>query len=337
MTDTASLHRRLLTLDTHIDIPWPDGPDPFGETRRRVDFPKMLRGGMAGGCFAAYVPQALRTPDNDKSAYARALGMLETICGMGRSDHGIAARVAASADEIAAAWRDGALAVIPAVENGFCIGEDLGRLRAIRELGACYLTLTHNGHNALADAAIPRKDLGDVEAEHGGLSPLGRSAIREMNRLGIAIDVSHASRAAMLQAAEHSRTPVFASHSSIRAVCDHPRNLDDHQLDALRDVDGVVQVTAVAGFLKKDAKPDQVRLADFADHIDHAVRRIGIRHVGISSDFDGGGGFAGWADASEGINVTGELIGRGYGEPELAMLWGGNFLRVLRAVQEAAE
>jgi membrane dipeptidase len=336
MIDPGAVHRSLLTIDTHIDIPWPSGPDPFGETTRKVDLPKMRRGGLAAGCFVAYVPQAARTAENEHAAFARALGMLESIRGMERNQRGLTARVATTVREIEAARQDGVLAVIPAVENGFAVGRDLSRLARLRALGARYLTLTHNGHNALADSAIARADLGDGQSEHGGLSGLGREAIAELNRLGILVDVAHVSREAMLQAAACSRTPVVATHSCIRALCDHPRNLDDVQLDAIGDVGGVVQVTAVSVFLRREAKPEQVSVADFADHIDYAVRRIGVDHVGISSDFDGGGGFAGWNDAGESANVTTELLARGYGPAELAALWGGNFLRVLRRAEEVA-
>lgn len=335
--DSLALHRALLTIDTHIDIPWPTGPDPFQDGSRRVDLPKMRRGGLTAGCFAAYVPQAARTPENEAAAFERCIAMLHAIRAMGRSEAGINARVAVTAAEIEAARRDGVLAVVPAVENGFAMGQDLARLAEFRALGACYLTVTHNGHNALADSCNPRSDLGDAETEHGGLSKLGRAAIRELNRVGMLIDVAHVSRATMLQAAEASRTPVVSTHSCIRALCNHPRNLDDEQLDALRDVGGVVQVTAVSAFLRPEAKPDQVTVADFADHIDYAVHRIGVEHVGISSDFDGGGGFSGWHDTSESANITAELVRRGYGKSELALLWGGNFLRLLRAAEQAAE
>ncbi len=141
----------------------------------------------------------------------------------------------------------------------------------------------------------------------------------------------------MLQAAGLSRVPVVATHSCIRALCDHPRNLDDEQLDALRDAGGVVQVTAVSAFLKPQARPDAVTVADFVDHIDYVVRRIGVAHVGISSDFDGGGFFSGWKDASESPNLTAELLRRGYGREDIAALWGGNFLRVLRQAEVAAQ
>ncbi len=335
-SDSAALHRGLLTLDTHIDIPWPTGPDPFLDGPRRVDLPKMRRGGLGAGCFVAYVPQAARTPENDAAAYERVIGMLQTIRGMGRSENGITARLAVTAEEIAAARRDGVLAIVPAVENGFAMGQDLSRLARFRALGARYMTLTHNGHNALADSCNPRSDLGDAPTEHGGLSPLGRAAIAEMNRLGMLVDVAHVARDTMLQAASLSRTPVVSTHSCIRALCDNARNMDDAQLDVLRDVGGVIQITAVAAFLKQDAKPEAVTVGDFADHVDYAVQRIGIEHVGISSDFDGGGGFTGWHDASESANITTELVRRGYDRQEIAALWGGNFLRVLRIAEERA-
>jgi membrane dipeptidase len=336
MTSPLEVHRTLLAIDTHIDIPWPGGPDPFEETRRKVDLPKLLRGGISTGCFAAYVPQVARTEENDQAALARVLAMLETIRAMARSERGLTTVLATTADEIEEARRDGVVGIMPAVENGFAMGTDLSRLARFRALGARYLTLTHNGHNALADSAQARTDLGDAPAEHGGLSELGRAAIAELNRLGMLVDVAHVSRGAMMQAASCSRSPIVSTHSCIRALCDHPRNLDDEQLEILRDVGGVVQVTAVSAFLKAGAKPDQVGVADFVDHIDYAVRRIGVEHVGISSDFDGGGGFTGWHDAGESPNLTAELLRRGYGRAELALLWGGNFLRVLRRAEALA-
>ncbi len=336
MNDPAALHRELFTLDSHIDIPWPTGPDAFEDGDRRVDMPKMRRGGLWAGCFAAFVPQGPRTPEGYAEAVGRAVAMLEAIRGMSRTQHGLAARVVSTAAEIESARAAGAIAIVPVVENGHAMGGDPGELRRFRDLGARYVTLTHNGHNDLADSANPRKELGDAPEEHGGLSPLGRVAIGEMNRLGILVDVSHTSRKAMMQAAEVSRTPVVATHSCVRALCDHARNLDDEQLDLLRATGGLIQITAMPAFLRLKGKLETVSVSDFADHVDYAVRRIGVAHVGISSDFDGGGGITGWKDASETPNLTAELLRRGYGRAEIAALWGGNFLRLLRRAEEIA-
>ena len=335
-TDPLSLHHGLLTVDTHIDIPWPTGPDPFVDGPRKVDLPKMIRGGLSAACFVAYVPQTARTPVSERAAFDRAVAMLEAIGRMAAGAPGLPARLCVTAADVTRAHEDGVLAVIPVVENGFAIGTDLSRLARLRALGARYLTLTHNGHNALADSAIPRADLGERAAEHGGLSAFGRAAVAELNRLGMLVDVAHVSRATMLDAAEASRTPVLSSHSCVAALCEHPRNMDNGQLDVLRDVGGVIQITAVSAFLKHRAPPGQVTVADFADHIDYAVKRIGIEHVGISSDFDGGGGFTDWNDAGDCPNITAELIRRGYDREALALLWGGNFLRLLRIAEAAA-
>ncbi len=336
MTDTPALHRALLTLDSHIDIPWPTSPDPFGPTDRCVDLPKMRAGGLDAGCFVAFVPQGARTPAAGNEAAERAVAMLETIRAMGTTRRGIDATICTTADEVEQAKLRGQLAIMPVVENGHAIGDDLGRLEKLREMGVIYITLTHNGHNMLADSANPRRDLGDQETLHGGLSALGREAVAEMNRLGILVDVSHLSRQSMLQATELSNAPVVASHSCAAALCAHPRNLDDLQLDALRATCGVVQITAMPPFLRAKGKFDGVKVVDFCDHIDYVVQRIGPAHCGISSDFDGGGAITGWKDASESGNLTEELVRRGYGHAELAALWGGNFLRVMREAQRHA-
>jgi membrane dipeptidase len=334
--EALSLHQSLVTLDTHIDIPWPTGPDAFEDSTRRVDMPKMRRGGLTAGCFVAYVPQAARSPASEDAAYARAIAMLDHINAMGRTEAGITARVTPTADEIEQAKHDGVLGIVPCVENGFAVGADLQRIAQFRARGARYLTLTHNGHNALADSCNPRRDLGDRESEHGGLSDLGRAAVRELNRVGMIVDVAHTSRDTMMQAAEVSRTPIVSTHSCISALCDHSRNMTDWQLDIIRDVKGVIQITAVSAFLRPNAKPEDVTPADFADHVDYAVKRIGIDHVGISSDFDGGGWFNGWRDAGESANITAELFRRGYDKGALTKLWGANFLRVMRVVEQAA-
>lgn len=340
MTDALSvaetLHRSLLTIDTHIDIPWPNTPDPFGPTQRCVDMPKMRAGNLSTGCFAAYVPQGPCTQEGWDAATGRALGMLDVINGMGRSGNGITARVVQTAAEVRQARADGVLGVLPAVENGHAMGTDLGNLARFRAKGARYLTLTHNGHNELADSSNPRADLNDGPTRHGGLSDLGRAAIAELNRLGMLVDVSHVSKDSMLQSVRVSKTPVTATHSCVKTLCDVPRNLDDEQLDALAASGGLVQITAVSSFLRWKAKPEQVRVADYVDHIDYVVKRIGIQHVGISSDFDGGGGFTGWMTIADSANMTAELLARGYSEEQVATLWGGNFLRLLELAEAAA-
>jgi membrane dipeptidase len=334
--DALSIHRTIVTLDTHIDIPWPTGPDPFQEGPRRVDLPKMVRGGLSAACFVAYVPQVARSPASEDAAYLRAVAMLDQINTMERVPSAIPVRIANRADAIVAAKRDGVLAVVPCVENGFAVGADLSRIAEFRARGAIYMTMTHNGHNALADSCNPRRDLGDRETEHGGLSALGRAAVAAMNRVGMLVDVAHTSRDTMVQAAEESRSPIVSTHSCVSALCDHSRNMTDWQLDVIRDVKGVIQITAVSAFLKPNAKPEEVTVADFADHIDYAVKRIGIDHVGISSDFDGGGGFSDWHDASQSPNITVELVRRGYDRGALEKLWGGNFLRVMRVAEGLA-
>lgn len=326
----------LLTLDSHIDIPWPDGPDPFTDSTRRVDFGKMARGGLNAGCFAAYVPQGPRTPAGWADARSRALAMLAAINAMGAERNGMRTRVAATAAAIRQAAADGVTAIIPCVENGHALGEDPAALAEFRALGAVYLTLTHNGHNALSDSSNPRNDLGDAPALHGGLSALGREVIGQLNRLGMLADVSHVSKQAMLQAAELSATPVVATHSCMHALCPVPRNLDDQQLDVLKATGGLVQITAVASFIKPQGRADAVTVSDYMDHLDYAVRRCGVEHVGISSDFDGGGTITGWRDASQSQNLTAELQRRGYDASEIAALWGGNFLRLLQRAEQVA-
>lgn len=329
-TDAAAIHAATLTLDTHVDIPWPDTPDPAGETARRVDFPKMRRGGLGAVVFIAYLPQGPLTEEGHAAASARAEAMLRHIAGTaGGEDRAFCADAPATE----AAKAGGRLAVLSAVENAYAMGEDLSRLAVWKRLGAIYVTLTHNGHNLLADSAIPRKDLGDGPTRHGGLSALGRAAIAEMNRLGLLVDVSHASRDAMLQAATVSRTPIVATHTCCSALRDHPRNLDDAQLDALKEVGGLAQITAVPAFLRNPppgGATTQASVADYVDHVDYAVRRIGIDHVGLSSDFDGGGGLTDWPDAARSKAVTAELHRRGYTAREIGLLWSGNFLRLMR-------
>jgi membrane dipeptidase len=334
MLNTLDPHDGILAIDTHVDIPWPNGPSAFEDGSRCVDLPKLKSGRIAGVCFVAYVPQGPRDAAGDLAATARARGMLDTIAGMAPAD-GSGGTLACTADAIEAAFAAGKTAIIPAIENGYAIAKDLSLLDEFAGRGVRYITLTHNGHNDLADAAIPRKDLGDAETEHGGLSKLGIAAIARMNDLGILVDVSHSAKTSMLQAVKLSRVPVLATHSCMRALCDHPRNLDDEQLQALRDSGGLVQVTMVSNFLRPRARARDLTVADIADHIDYAVNKIGIDHVGIGTDFDGGGGVSDFHNASQSPRLTAELAKRGYNHEALAKIWGGNFLSLLRQAEAA--
>ena len=280
------------------------------------------------------------------------------------------------------------------VENAYPIGEDLSKFKEYYNLGARYISLSHNGHSQFSDSNTGEKDSIWL---YNGLSNLGKDAVKEMNKLGLMIDVSHPSKEAMKQMISLSKAPIIASHSSSRALCNHSRNLDDEQLLLMKENGGVVQTVAFSSYLntakhearstymksiykeiadsleinwydrsefkslsdnqkeefmvnypkvtkmgeamvknKKDA-PAAVSISDFLDHIDYMVKLIGIDHVGISSDFDGGGGIEGWSDASETFNVTFALVERGYTEEEINKLWGGNLLRVLDEVQAVAK
>lgn len=326
----------LPTLDTHIDLRWPNPPDPTDDTPMRVDFPKMRRGGLRAAVFVAYLPQGKRDTEGHAAATERADAMLRHI--RGRAD-GKTRRFCSTAADLEAVFADEtSLAVLAAVENGYAMGRDLSAPARWKAQGACYLTLTHNGHNEIADSAIPRPELGDGLAEHGGLSAFGCEAVAALNQAGVMVDISHVSKPAMLQAAELSRSPVLATHACCRALCDHPRNLDDEQLDVLKQVGGLVQITAVMSFLRQTPANGRhhATVQDMAAHVDHAVNRIGIEHVGLSSDFDGGGGVQGWKDASETPGLTQALLERGYDQAALRLLWSGNFLRVWKRAEAVA-
>ena len=376
-----AIHERVLTLDSHIDIPFNFATrlvDPGVSGDFQVDLPKMRAGGLDAGFFIVYVGQSERTPENEAQAKADAMTKFEAIHRMAEELYPDEIEIAYTAADVERIAGSGKLVAAIGIENGYVIGRDLSLLATYHELGARYMTLAHGGHNDIADSATPREALGDAPAEHDGVSAFGEEVIAEMNRLGILVDVSHISRAAMLDAVRLSAAPVIASHSSMHALMPHPRNLDDEQLVALARNGGVVQTVALGAFLSEtaarraveyrnirgafgmipgqppeelgaepyedyvgrmealDARWPDATVADFVDHIDHAVSLIGLDHVGISSDFDGGGGVLGWYDASETLNVTTELVRRGYSEEDIAKLWGGNLLRVWAEAEAVA-
>jgi microsomal dipeptidase-like Zn-dependent dipeptidase len=210
-------------------------------------------------------------------------------------------------------------------------------------MGARYMSLAHNGHNQLSDSNTGEFDNTSL---HYGISELGKQVIEKMNYYGMMVDISHPSKEAIRQTIQHTKAPVIASHSSARHLSDHPRNLDDEQLKWIKENGGVVQVVALDEFLNKlkhEAYLENPKLnppvdvSDFVDHIDYIKNLIGIDHVGISSDFDGGGGIKGWQDASQTFNVTLELVKRGYSENEISKIWSGNLLRVLDETEKIAK
>jgi microsomal dipeptidase-like Zn-dependent dipeptidase len=220
--------------------------------------------------------------------------------------------------------QEGKKAIMMGIENGYAIGHDLSLLEHFRKRGIVYMTLCHNGDNDICDSA--RKST----QEHGGVSPFGADVIREMNRLGMMVDLSHASEKTFYDALDISQVPIVCSHSSCRSLCDHPRNLTDEQMKRLASKGGVMQVTFYEGFLRQDG---QASLLDAIEHINHAVNIMGIEHVGIGTDFDGDGGVPGLAHAGELINLTRALLRERYTEADLRLLWGENFLRVMREAQ----
>jgi microsomal dipeptidase-like Zn-dependent dipeptidase/anthranilate/para-aminobenzoate synthase component II len=327
-SDARELHRRILTLDTHCDTPMKfdqqvrfDQRDP----RILVDLHKMDEGHLDATIMVAYLRQLERDAASLDAAFAKAERLLSEIEAMvAQSSSSVA--IARTPDDLYRLKREGKHALMLGIENGYAIGLDPRRVEHFRQRGVVYMTLCHNGDNDLCDSARGNH-------EHGGLSELGRSVIREMNRVGMMVDLSHAAESSFYQAIDTSRTPIVCSHSSALALCDHPRNLADDQLRALAVSGGVAQVCLYDGFLRKEGG---ATIDDAVRHIVHMVNVTGIDHVGIGTDFDGDGGIIGCADTSELINLTRRLRAEGFTEQDIEKLWGGNFLRVMRIVQTAS-
>jgi membrane dipeptidase len=400
MQKARDIHERVITLDTHVDFSPANFTDERNYTQRldtQLNLPKMFEGGLDAVFFSIFVSQTREAQNPDafkpagyQRAYKAAIEKFDAV-------HRLVERFAP--DKIALALNSadvrrihaaGKKVALMGVENGYPIGEDIGRVKEFYDRGARYMSLAHNGNNQLSDSHTGERD----GWKWNGLSPLGRQVIVEMNRLGLMIDVSHPSKASMMRSVELSKAPVIASHSAVRALCNVSRNMDDEQLLALKKNGGVIQIVAYPSYVKTP-KPDSPERAsalaalrkefnlpeptavgqpatgraalaqlsseqrvqyekklteidkkhpgdpratvkDFIDHIDYAVKLIGSDHVGIASDFEGGGGVTGWNDASETFNVTLELVRRGYTEEQIAKLWGGNLLRVMDEVERIA-
>jgi membrane dipeptidase len=332
--DPDTIHAISLPLDSHVDIPLDFATDEVNPLTGdlQVNLQKMNAGGMDAAFFIVYVGQTERTAANYAQAAADAMTKFDAIHRMTETYPELIG-LAESADDVDELAAEGKLIAAIGIENGFVMGTDLDLLDRYYELGARYMTLVHNGHNDIADSAQPREEFGDGMSEHNGISEFGANVIRRMNEIGIMVDISHASKAAALEAMELSVAPVIASHSSVYELTAHARNLDDETLLRLRDDGGVVQIVAYPAYIG-DQEPKTV--SDLVDHIDYVVDLIGIDYVGISSDFGGGGGIEGWNDATETPNVTAELFLRGYSAEEIDQIWSGNILRVWREAERVA-
>lgn len=335
VTKAKQIHERVITVDTHVDINVANFTKEKNYTQRletQVNLPKMEEGGLDVAWFIVYTGQKELNTAGYKKAYANAMAKFEAIHRLTEEIAPDKIELALTSDDVRRISSAGKKVAMIGVENGYPIGTDITNVKKFYDLGARYMSLAHNGHSQLADSNTGEKD--NVWL-HNGLSELGKEVIAEMNKYGMMIDLSHPSIEANKQAIELSKAPVIASHSSARAVCDHSRNLTDELLKMIKEKNGVVQTVAFKSYTKKE-NSETANVSDFVDHIDYMVDLIGIDHVGIASDFDGGGGLIDWSDASETFSVTLELVKRGYTEEQITKLWGGNLLRVLDDVQKVA-
>ncbi|MEH6569964.1 MAG: membrane dipeptidase [Halioglobus sp.] len=387
-TSVETIHSNALVLDAHADIEIPGkesryvGPDG----RSKVEPSKMEAGGVDAVVMAVAVGPMPRTAEGYTQARAIADGKLEAITKIAAnpSNNAIIVR---SAEELVKAHEAGKNAFVLSFQNALILGEDIGGLDEFYAAGIRVFALTHMGHNAFADSSRPLyiADISDhePEEEHGGLSELGRSAIKRINELGGIVDISQLSKAAAVQVLNLSTAPVIASHSNVRKLSDVSRNLSDEEIDLIGKNGGVIHIAPFKGYLFDSSNKEldvQIREARRAagieedsyypfelyweiddkgvqqtflqtvgdllgpgsvdamvSHIDYIVKRIGIDHVGIGTDFNHGSGIVGYEDASEAMNVTRVLFERGYNEEDIAKIWGGNFLRVFKEVQTHGE
>ena len=320
---TCQLHQRIITLDTHCDTPmfFPQGIN-FGsrDPRILVDLHKMDEGRQDATIMVAYLPQ----PTDQPTAYAD--NIFDKINDIVAQNSAYLA-LARTPDDLWMNKHLGKKSIMLGVENGHALDGKIENLHHFAQRGIVYMTLCHNGDNDICDSAKGC-------TTHNGVSAFGKQVINEMNRLGIMVDLSHASEKSFYDALEQSEQPIVCSHSSCRALCDHPRNLTDEQMRALAAKGGVMQVTLYNGFLVKDG---EATIEDAMCHLEHAIDVMGIDHVGIGTDFDGDGGILGLANSAELIQFTRQLMVRRFSEQDIQKIWGGNFLRVMQQVQNAKQ
>jgi microsomal dipeptidase-like Zn-dependent dipeptidase/gamma-glutamyl-gamma-aminobutyrate hydrolase PuuD len=325
--EAKRLHDRILTLDSHCDTPmfFDKGVDiARRDPQLCVDLPKMTEGRLDATIMVAYLKQEARTPEAHLAANRRAHAILDEI-EQRVGALGDAMAIARTPADLLRLKQEGKKAVMLGVENGYALGTDLAQVEAFRRRGVVYLTLCHNGNNEVCGSAR-------FNDENLGVSAFGEKVIREMNRVGMMVDLSHAGERSFYDALEMSLTPIVCSHSSARALCDHPRNLTDEQMRALAKRGGVAQVTLYSGFLRREG---EATIEDAVAHLRHMVDVMGVDHVGIGTDFDGDGGIPGCRNASELIQLTRRMLRLHFSEQDIRLLWGGNFLRVMEEVQRS--
>lgn len=369
------IHASILTVDTHCDTPMEFSDPAFDLGVRHdegcVDFPRMAEGGLHAEFFAVFTGQGLRNDTTYNKVHQKALEIFNAIRKNVEKNSSMA-EIATTPDDAYRLKKAGKIAAFIGMENGYPIGKDITRIKLYFDLGARYITLAHTKNNDICDSSTD-----PAGAENNGLSAFGIEVVKEMNRLGMMVDISHISDKSFYDVLKVTNAPVIASHSSCRALCGSPRNLSDDMLLALKENGGVIQICILGNYLKtpepnpeldsklkelKDkygdynALPDSAKkivrkeyndiqkkyekpatVKDVVDHIDHVVQVIGIDHVGIGTDFDGGGGVDGCRTASEMKNITIELLRRGYSKSAITKIWGGNLMRVLRKVEDFAK
>lgn len=326
------VHNSVLTLDSHCDTPMFFDQEVNLEHRDPkllVDFPKMREGHLDVSTMVAYLPQGDCTPEASEAATAQTFKTLAEI--EQRVAHAPGVVLAQHPAQLYRNKLEGKLSVMRGIENGYAIGKNLQNVEKFARMGVVYITLCHNGDNDICDSARRSSQ------RHGGLSAFGRDVVREMNRCGLMVDLSHAAETSFYDALQCSTTPIVCSHASSRAMCNHPRNLTDDQLRALAQAGGVAQVTLYHGFLRLEEEGIPATITDGVRHLMHMIDVAGIDHVGIGTDFDGDGGVPGCACASELINFTRLLLAEGLTIHDLQKIWGGNWLRVMQQCQDTAE
>lgn len=323
-----SLHERIITIDSHTDTPmiFPRQFDLGKKEGGKVNLPLMEEGHIDAVFMVAYIPQGKRDDISLETATSRAIERLTEIKRQELINNGRMG-IAYTPTDIRNLKAVRKKAILLGIENGYALGKDISNVKMFKDMGVSYITLCHNGDNDICDSA-------KGNGEWGGLSPFGKDVVREMNNLGVMIDVSHAAESTFYNVLQCSSQPVIASHSAARALCNHPRNLTDEQIVALAEHGGVVQLCLYKGFINEDA--EKASLTDALRHLEHIIRLVGTDHVGIGSDFDGDGELIGCRAENELINITVRLLDSGYSENDIGKIWGGNLLRVMSEVQAAS-